>query len=111
MRREVRRGTERSFNDPAVEVGDNERPDLQFFVWHAARLDHHQAGVAVDGAGVPERVDDEAVADEIDVRFEDLGAKEGYRAHGRLASAAIRLSAGSTGPTAAGSAAWRPIAK
>ena len=60
---------------------------------------------------VAERVNDQAVADEFEVGFQDLGPEQGDGAHACLASAAIRRSAGRTSPIAAGSASRRPIAK
>jgi hypothetical protein len=65
----------------APELDDDHRLRAEVVVRDSARLDREHAGVAVDGAHVPEREHDEPGAHERPVRLGDALSQLGVRAH------------------------------
>jgi hypothetical protein len=72
---EVGRGLEFAFDDFAVEVSDDHVGGSHPVIGDSTRLDDAEALVARDCAGVAERVDHQAAADELQIGFEHFVAE------------------------------------
>jgi hypothetical protein len=85
---EVGGGAEIAVDDFAVEVGDDHVFGAEVVVVDAGGLDDDEALLAVNAGGVAKGVEDQAAADEFEVRFEDDFAKlleeHGWSIHGTV---------------------------
>src|ERR1700751_5193900 len=81
MRREIGGRPQLCLDYRSPEVADDHVLGLKFFVGNSAGLDGDEALVAIDTAGVPEGVDDEAAANEFQICLEPLFA-ERFQEHG-----------------------------
>ena len=72
MRRQVRRRPEPALDHFAVQIGHHHVGGSQRCVVHPAGLDHHQAAMAIDAAGVAEGEKNQTLANQLQIGIEHL---------------------------------------